>query len=431
MANAESNAANGSGEKPEFLCRAWARSKAERVVQRSLQFLSARPGLFVSGQLQTDSRHGAILVRVMRLLREGQIVRSTYEVERFLGEGAFAEVYRVKHRFLGRQAMKVFKMAGMTLPETHQMLGEAIILSRIGHPNIVRVFDADLVNTTHGECAYFTMEYVAGGTLEDFWKSHGAAFVPVETSVEIVRQVCRGLCVAHGEKPPIIHRDIKPPNILVGYDVGGLRARISDFGLAKRVNPLTLLASARGTRRFKAPEIFKDSQSDSCAGDVWALGCTLYLLLSDRLPYANVPDQDLESGDFVSQQLAAPSTFNLKVDKCLDEIVMRSLAPKPGQRYANGHQMLADLEAWKPSAKHTTFAKHSYSSDMSKTALGPQSTADDAGARKLADQAIKLAKMPGKLMEAADMMEEAFTKCPPLRDKYEYQLKLWRKGLVM
>lgn len=372
-----------------------------------------------------------VLNSTMKLLQEGQVIRQTYEVEKFLGEGAFAEVYRVKHRFLGRQAMKVFKMAGMTLAETHQMLGEAIILSRIGHPNIVRVFDADLVTTTNGQYPYFTMEYVAGGTLEDFWQSHGPAFVPVETSVDIARQVCRGLCVAHGEKPPIVHRDIKPPNILIGYDAGGLRARISDFGLAKRVNPLTLLASARGTRRFKAPETFKNFQSDSCAGDVWALGCTLYLLLCDRLPYANVSDQELESGDFVSQQLAVPSAFNLKVDKRLDEIVMRALAPKPAQRYPDAQRMLADLEAWQPSAKHTASAKGTYSSDASKTALGPRSTADEEGARSLADQALKLAKLPGKLMEAADMMEEAFNKCPPLRDKYAYQLKLWRKGLVM
>jgi serine/threonine-protein kinase len=366
----------------------------------------------------------------MRLLRDGQIIRESYEVERFLGEGAFAEVYRVKHRFLGRKAMKVFKMVGMTREEAHQMLGEAFMLSQIGHPNIVRVFDADLVKTARGEYAYFTMEYVAGGTLEDVWARHGSAFVPVETSVDIIRQVCRGLCVAHGEKPPIVHRDIKPPNILVGYDANGLRARVSDFGLAKRVNPLTLRLSAKGTRRFKAPEVFNDSQADSCAGDVWALGCTLYLLLSDRLPYANLSDEELESGEFASKQLAAPSTFNLKVDKRLDEIVMRALAPKPAQRYANAQKILTDLETWQPSAKHASRSQDSYSSDISKTALGPQSTADEAGARSLAEQAIKLAKTPSKLMEAADMMEEAITKCPPLRERFEYQLKLWRKGLV-
>lgn len=416
---------------PRFRCHIHTRSITNRGFLHHVRFRCLEREVQVRGCFVISPNHAGLSVKVMNLLREGQTVRNTYEVERFLGEGAFAEVYRVKHRFLGRQAMKVFKMVGMTRTEAEKMLDEAIILSRMAHPNIVKVFDADLVETARGECAYFTMEYVAGGTLEDFWKSHGLLFVPVETSVEIIRQVCRGLCVAHGEKPPIIHRDIKPQNILVGYDAGGLRARVSDFGLAKRVNPLTLLASARGTRRFKAPEIFKDSQADSCAGDVWALGCTLYLLLSDRLPYANVPDQYLESGNFVSHPLAPPSTFNLKVNKHLDEIVMRALASKPARRYANGHQMLADLEAWKPSPRHTSSAKEVYAPEMSKTALGPQAAADNAGAQKLAGQALKLAKIPGKLMEAADMMEEAFTKCPPLRGQYEYQLKLWRKGVVM
>src|SRR5262249_54963080 len=120
----------------------------------------------------------------MRLLREGHQVRGTYEVERFLGEGAFAEVYRVRHRFLGRQAMKVFKMVGITIEETEQMLGEAIMLSRIGHRNIVRVFDADVTETVRGACGFFTMEYVAGGSLEQFWRSHGSRFVPVETAVD-------------------------------------------------------------------------------------------------------------------------------------------------------------------------------------------------------------------------------------------------------
>jgi serine/threonine-protein kinase len=187
----------------------------------------------------------------MRLLEEGQVIRDTYEVERFLGEGAFAEVYRVKHRFLGRQAMKVFKRVGMNLDEIHEMIGEAILLSRIGHPNIVRVFDANILETARGICGYFTMENVAGGSLEKFWQSHGGKFVPVETTVDLMRQVCRGIAQAHSEDPPIIHRDIKPQNILVGYEADGLRARVSDFGLAKKVNPLTLLATAAGTLAFK------------------------------------------------------------------------------------------------------------------------------------------------------------------------------------
>src|ERR1700756_1370523 len=220
----------------------------------------------------------------MRLLEDGMMIRDTYEVDRFLGEGAFAEVYRVKHKVFGRQAMKVFKRVGINFDEILEMLGEAILLSRLAHPNIVRVFDANVFESTRGTCGYFTMENV-GGTLHKFWQSYGGRFVPVDASVNLVKQVCRGIAQAHREKPPIIHRDIKPQNILVGYEADGLRARVSDFGLAKQVNPLTLLATAAGTLPFKPPEAFAERKGDSCAADVWAIGATLYLLLTNALPF--------------------------------------------------------------------------------------------------------------------------------------------------
>lgn len=366
----------------------------------------------------------------MKLLREGQFVGNTYEVEKFIGEGAFAEVFRVRHRFLGRQAMKVFKLPGMTREETEMMLEEACMLSRLAHPNIIKVFNADVVETCRGECAFFTMEYVAGGTLQDFWKSHGSSFVPVETAVEILKQVCRGLAVAHAEKPPVVHRDVKPQNILVGYDLGGLRARVTDFGLAKRVNPLTLLVSAQGTMRFKSPEVFHNPKGDSCAGDVWALGCTLYLLLTDRLPYEEIDEEEYQRGAFVSTPLAAPSGIHLHVDKSLDAIVLKALHPKPRQRFANAEEMLRELECWKPNEKHAP-AKDSATSGIKKTALGPLSTVNETEGRKLADQAVTLARVYNKLGEAADLMEEAFTKLPDLRERYESSVQLWRKGIVM
>src|ERR1035437_472076 len=104
----------------------------------------------------------------MALLTEGQLIRETYEVERFLGEGAFAEVYRVRHRFLGRQAMKVFKRVGMTVEEIHEMLSEAILLTRLRHPNIVQVMNADVFDGPRVVCGYFTMENVPGGSLDKF-----------------------------------------------------------------------------------------------------------------------------------------------------------------------------------------------------------------------------------------------------------------------
>lgn len=369
----------------------------------------------------------------MGLLHEGQIIRGTYDVERFLGEGAFAEVYRVKHRFLGRQAMKVLKIIGITANEVEQYLEEAILLSRVGHPHIIRVFDANVTETSKGMCGFFTMEYVAGGSLEQFWRSHGTQFVPVETTVDVLRQVCRGIAVAHSEKPPIIHRDIKPQNILVGYDAGGLRVRVADFGLAKRVNPLTLMASAKGTRCFKPPEVFRDFQSDSCAGDVWAVGSTLYLLLTDRLPFSELGDMDVFDGKSFERPLIPPSRLNLQVDPALDQTVFKALALKPQDRYPSAKELLDDLSEWKPPSpsKAKQQPKDRVLSDMSKSALGAYSPANQTVGENMAGQALKLAREAGKLLEAADLMEEAFNKWPDLRKPYEGQVKVWRRGISM
>jgi len=366
----------------------------------------------------------------MSLLHEGQIIRGTWEVERFIGEGAFAEVYRVKHRFLGRQAMKIFKMIGISVEEIEQMLGEASMLSRIGHPNIVRVFDANITETSRGICGFFTMEYVAGGSLDKFWRSHGAQFVPVETAVEIIRQVCQGLAVAHSEVPPIIHRDIKPQNILVGYDASGIRVRVSDFGLAKRVNPLTLLASAQGTRCFKAPEVFENFQSDSCAGDVWAIGSTLYLLLTDLLPCSDLGEPDLAGGKHFERPMILASHINLQVDQFLDQILLRALAITPEERYPNAKELLKDLKKWKPQSTGKQ-SENPYLSGTPKSTLGMASPPDEEEARKIVAQALELSHQTSMLKEAADLMEEAFNKWPDLRDQYQYQVKLWRRWIVM
>jgi len=107
--------------------------------------------------------------------------------------------------------------------------------------------DANILEISGATFGYFTMEYIPGGTLERYWCSYENNLMPVEEVIDVIKQACSGLAVAHSENPPVIHRDIKPQNILIGYDSGGMRVKVSDFGLAKRVNPMTLLASAKGT----------------------------------------------------------------------------------------------------------------------------------------------------------------------------------------
>ncbi|MFO1514493.1 MAG: serine/threonine-protein kinase [Verrucomicrobiota bacterium] len=373
-----------------------------------------------------------MLVLPMRLLEEGQTVRDTYEVERFLGEGAFAEVYRVRHRFLGRQAMKVFKRVGMSLDEIQEMLGEAIILSQLKHPNIVSVCDANIFDTPRGACGFFTMEYLPGGSLDKFWRSHGTQLIPIETTVDIIKQVCRGLTQAHREKPPIIHRDIKPQNILVGYEADGLRARVSDFGLAKKVNPLTLLATAAGTLAFKPPEAFAERKGDSCAADVWALGVTLYLLLTDQLPFHVDPDLGWSNRQAFEKDLESPSSWNPDVDSALEKIVLRCMERNPTKRYATARELLDALDAWKrPAPSQKPSSKRAASSEVSKSVLGAHSPVDPEEGQRLARAAMNKAKQEGRLFEAADLMEEAFNKSPSLRMKYADQVRLWRCGISM
>jgi serine/threonine-protein kinase len=350
-------------------------------------------------------------------------IRDTYEVERLLGEGAFAEVYRVKHRFLGRQAMKVFKRPGMTLDEIAEWLGEALLLSRFGHPNLIRVFEANLVETRRGTCGFFTMEHLAGGTLDQFWRAHGLNLVPVETALDIARQICRGLAVAHAETPPIIHRDVKPHNVLVNPEPSGkLRVCLSDFGLARRANPLTLLATVQGTRCYKAPETLVNFHSDSCAGDVWALGCTLYLLLTDRFPY-----QDEGAADDLTrkryERLIPASQFNVQVDAELDRVLGRALAVPPRDRYPDAAALLADLERWTPRAAPVKPA--------ARPAESVPEGAAEAQARQLALQAFQVAERDGKLSDATRLLEAAFRKYPALREQYGYRLDLWRRGVAM
>lgn len=361
------------------------------------------------------------------MLQEGQIINNVYTVERMLGEGAFAKVYRVNHRVMGRKAMKVFKAVGLKIEDIWKMLEEASTLSQFQHRNIIQVSDANIFELDGALRGYFTMEYIAGGALDRFLNSQNGKFMPMEDAVDIIRQITRGLSVAHSQNPPIVHRDIKPQNILTMMDRDGRRVVISDFGLAKRANPLTLLVSAQGTRIFKSPETFEDRLSDSCAGDVWAIGCTLYLTLTYNFPFVDPGDHDLVDRSTFKRPLLPPSHFNPMVDHSLNEITMRCLAINPKERYQNAMELLKALEQWKhlPSNEDSISIK-----STSTNALKGVSSLNKLKAEEMAQQALLLAKHHDKLSEAADLMEEACNKWPDMREEYDYQIMLWRKGII-
>lgn len=363
----------------------------------------------------------------MSILQNGDTVRETYEVERLLGQGAFAEVYRVKHRFMGRQAMKVFKAVNATQAEIEKSIAEAVLLSRMKHPNIVEVYDANVLSGRSGTYGYFTMTYVPGGTLERYWRSFGANFVPADQVVEVARQICRGLAVAHSSSPPIIHRDIKPQNVLVGYGAEGLQVRLSDFGLAKSVNPLTLLASSKGTLGFKPPESLDNI--DSPAADIWAVGTTMYLMLTDQMPFPLLGERDVGDANRFMRPMRPASIYNIAVDAGLEAVLARCLATKPADRYPDARALLEDLERWGAPAAHDVPGGQSTFSAKS-DAITPPGRETQVDVRALVSEAIKAATDPTQLAHAADMMEEAMGRDATIRDQYESHVRLWRKGIM-
>jgi serine/threonine-protein kinase len=287
----------------------------------------------------------------------------SYEVEAFIGEGAFAEVYRVRHKFLERRAMKIFKAPGSSSDELAEMLREAVLLSKMNHPNVVRVYEAGMVNLKEDTHGYLTMEYIAGGSLFQYWQSFGGQFMPVPLVIDIMRQVCQGVAAAHSESPPIVHRDLKLQNILIAQQTQGIRARVSDFGLAKSVTPLTQMANSRGTVSFKAPEALQNPQGDSPAADVWALGTILYLLLTGRLPYSAEEMASLVGSEAYHHSAPPPSRWNALCNSQLDAIVLKALKVNPQGRYASALELLYALVNWRPESKRSDRADEQPSAD--------------------------------------------------------------------
>lgn len=360
---------------------------------------------------------------MISLLEEGQPIRNgDFVVERFIGEGFFAEVYRIKHQIMDqRQALKIFKTPGSVV-EVRRMLEEARLLTGLGHRNIIRVYDAGIHRTETLSYGFFTMEYLEGGSLEQFRLQHQERLVPVSVVVDILRQVCQGLSRAHGRKPPLIHRDIRPQNILLGEDEEGLRACLSDFGLAKHVNPLMLKASTKGMPCYRAPECYEDPQAASCAADVWSLGLTVYLMLTDRFPYAGA-DLDEIKAECFQRPLIPASSLNGGVDDLLDRILGRALAIDPAERYPHVMALLKDLDEWNHPSENSTQPL------APKAPPPPANQSAEQEAHAVFTNALELAS--SKLAEAAKLLQRAMDIYPPYREKYEGLLRAWLSGKQM
>ena len=280
------------------------------------------------------------------LLASGDTVRDTYAVERLLGTGSFAEVYLVSHRFLGQQALKAFRPAESG-DDFEELLSEARTLVDLSHPNIVRLYDANLDSIRGETFAFVTMELSVGGTLADRLKSEVRLQVDEVTQMGI--QVCAGLGRTHSMDPPLLHLDVKPANLLLFGEAAEARFKLADYGLASRLDPVTRLSRSGGTLAFGAPEMAWGVLDERA--DVYSLGVTLYRAVCGIHPFPFLSSETVsETAKFRRalsrgrKNIIPPSRMLLLSAPDLDEVLLRAMAFDPFDRYRNANEFGVALQ---------------------------------------------------------------------------------------
>jgi serine/threonine protein kinase len=258
-----------------------------------------------------------------------------FELRRVLGKGAQSTVWLGFDPRLEREvAVKLMKpAAGTDAAAVNQWLQEARSVSRLTHPHIVPVFEADM----HGAQPYLVFEYVPGRTLAQHLHARGA--LPPREAVQLMVGVLDALQAAHAAG--VVHRDLKPSNILVD---GAGRARVMDFGIAARVQDAANHQKVVGTPGYMSPEA-AHGQPPIPAMDVFAAGLVLIEalhgkpLLAEKDPYRAIYRA-------AHEDLALPTTLASVVDDSLRAIVSRALARDVGQRHASASAFREALQAW-------------------------------------------------------------------------------------
>ena len=282
------------------------------------------------------------------ILSKGDIINNTYEVQFFIGQGGFGEAYRVKHKFLGLQVLKVFKEEYSNNTDIGTLVQEAKILSGLTHNNIVRVFEANEFNK-NGKVFYFiTMAFISGETLSQ--RLSRLKKLPLSEALSIQIDLLNGLRFLHEQNPLIIHRDINTDNFLLSYDDNKITGKLSDFGLSLSVNPISAIVNAAGRYQYFAPECFWNTYLPS--SDVFSAGLVFYQMLTGVHPWVydfeNIDEEDFEqlSTVIISARKAQPrnpSYYNANCSANLDKIILKSISLNLENRFKNGMEFYREL----------------------------------------------------------------------------------------
>ena len=267
------------------------------------------------------------------MLKAGTFLQNRYEIISRIGSGGMADVYKARDHKLNRfVAVKVLK------PEFRDDTGflskfrvEAQAAAGLAHANIVNVYD---VGEDRGT-SFIVMELVEGITLKSYIGRKGKLSVREATSIAL--QVSAGLEAAHNNG--IVHRDVKPQNIIISMDG---KVKVADFGIARAANSDTINSSAMGSVHYSSPEQSRGGYSDA-RSDIYSMGITMFEMLTGRVPYDG--DTTVEVAlKHLQEEMPSPRKFTPEIPFSTEQIIMKCTQKSPDRRYQNMGELIRDLK---------------------------------------------------------------------------------------
>jgi serine/threonine protein kinase len=271
------------------------------------------------------------------MLFRGQVL-GKYKILAPLGSGGFGAVYLAQDTWIDKKvAIKVPHRQALDFGE---LLKEPRLLATLNHPNIVSITTAEKQDNVF----FIVMEYVAGETLEHIIATRGALDLPL--ALDYTCQISNA--VDHAHRQNVIHRDLRPANVLVS-EANVLK--VADFGTSRFLEIAAHGTTVIGSPPYMAPEQFKGQAV--FASDIYSLGVTMYQMLTGALPYETPSPAELERlmrGELV----APPRARNSAIPTAVSDIVMKAMAPDVAARYQRASDLLADLLAVRPASPRRT-----------------------------------------------------------------------------
>ena len=267
----------------------------------------------------------------------GRLLDSRYEILEVIGTGGMAVVYKARcHRLNRLVAIKILKDDYLEDEEFRRRFhSESQAVAMLSHPNIVSIYDVSSSITAD----YIVMELIDGITLKQYMEKKGV--LNWKETLHFAIQI--GKALEHAHSRGIVHRDIKPHNVMV---LKNGSVKVTDFGIARVMSQSnTLTKEALGSVHYISPEQAKGGRVDS-RSDIYSLGVVMYEMMSGRPPYdgespVSVAIKHINGG------AAMPSTLNPNIPGGLEQIIMHAMAVEPGDRYASTTKMLADMDEFR------------------------------------------------------------------------------------